>query len=198
MVANQPWRSFLIWLTGSCLLILVLSMLFAQAPQQLKRLGLFFICYGLLNGLALRWIATESGLPVKIWTVLLTGMLVAAGGLLLSWTTFQQFKAVRAAEIQKDPEQLAILKMLENIAESQADVAIYRRRRRELQPQFVDYLAFRVSSLGPWNSPWPVVFWIGELTAAALIASILIRQETEQSPLGNSSEMLAPAQEATS
>jgi hypothetical protein len=71
--------------------------------------------------------------------------------------------------------------MLEGAAADDPSLAdILDRRRRELHPNFIDYLATRVSPLGEWSQPWPVLFWVGELFLAVVAGGIVVGRGTRK------------------
>lgn len=166
-------RTFLVWLLGSLLLVLVLALAFAHLPQPFKRLVLAYGLFGIACGLGMEWLARERKLIVN-WTVIVAAaLLVGLGGAYAGWTGYQQLKATRAAELKQDPQQLAMLNMLESISQ-ETGLEQHQKLRRKLQPQFQDYLAFRTSSLGDWPPPWPSLFWGAELSLAAVLAGATI------------------------
>jgi F0F1-type ATP synthase assembly protein I len=187
-------RSFLIWIVGSCLLVLILSLLFAHAPQPLKRLGLSYAIFGILCGAVLGWFAKDRKLSFTKGLAFSSVLIVFAGGGHISWVSYQQFKAVRAKQLQEDPKQLAMLNMMEKMADETTATEL-QERRRGLQPQFLDYLTFRVSSFGKWSSPWPLIFWLGELLLASILAVWVVlrsvNQDRENHPLQSQNEKQA-------
>jgi len=152
-----------------------LSLGFAHAPQPFRRLGLSYAVFGIVCGLAMKWFATEQQVRFSLGLAVVAVLIVTGGGIHIGVQSYMKLQEVRAEELRKDPKQLAMLNMMKNIGGEKV-VEEYEQRRRGLQPEFADYLSFRVSQLGEWNPPWPLVFWIGEIFIAAAIAGGLIFQ----------------------
>lgn len=179
---NQNSKAYLTWLLVSAILVFILSLGFAHAPQPFRRLGLSYAVFGIVCGLAMKWFATEQQVRFSLSLALVAALLVAGGGIHIGAQSYMKLKAVRAEELRQDPEQLAMLNMMKNIGGEKV-AGEYEQRRRTLQPEFADYLSFRVSQLGEWNHPWPLAFWIGEVFTASLITGGLIFQARKvQSP----------------
>lgn len=176
---HSSLKAILIWCSGSCLLVLILSLVFAHLPQEFKRLGLSYAVFGIVCGWGMGWIAQERKLTVTRLLIMLSVVIVLAGGCYVGWTGAQQFRQVRGEQLRQDPKQLAMLKMLENIAKETGSED-HEKMRRKLEPEFSDYLAFRVSGLGKWAAPWPLIFWGGEVCLAAVLAGFSLRQSTGQ------------------
>lgn len=172
-------------------MVLILSLLFAHAPQPLKRLGLSYAIFGVVCGAVLGWFAKDRKLSFTKGLAFASVLIVSAGGIHIGWVSYQQFKTVRAKQLQEDPKQLAMLNMMEKMADETTAKEL-RKRRREMQPQFPDYLAFRVSGLGKLSAPWPLIFWVGELLLASILAAgIVLRtvnQDRENHPLQSQNE----------
>ena len=129
--------------------------------------------FGILSGIALSWIAKDRQLTFTKGVACSAILIVSAGGIHIGWVSYQQFKAVREKQLQDAPKQLAMLNMMEKMADDATALEL-RKRRREMQPQFMDYLAFRLSRIGKWSTPWPLVFWSGELILATSLATGII------------------------
>ncbi len=74
---------------------------------------------------------------------------------------------------RENTEQFAMIQFVESTAadESKKEIEAFRR---EIEPAFGDYLAFRVSGMGAWPAPWPLVFWLSELIVASGIATWMV------------------------
>lgn len=174
-----------IWLVVSAILVVVFSLVVAHAPQPFKRLGLTYAAFGLMSGLFLRWFAGEQQLSTSVKLGVIAGLFTIAGSINIGWQSFIQFAEVRANELREHPEQLAMLNMMKSLSGEEASEE-YESRRRELQPEFVDYLRFRVSQLGAWQPSSAIAFWSAEVLIAAVLSGLIVsglifRDQTIQS-----------------
>lgn len=172
---NPNQKNLLLWTICSVALALLLAIPFAHAPATFKRLVLTYLMFGVVCGWAMSWLAGELQLSITKSMLLIACLSVAAGTGHLAWQSFQQLKIAKQAEIQRDPEQLAMLNMMEKIA-GEEHSAEYEARRRQLQPEFMDYFSFRVSSLGSWPQPWPLLFWALEVSLAVGVSGWMLSQ----------------------
>lgn len=175
--------SYFLWLLGCCLIVAVLSIAFAYAPAPARRIGLLYVVYGCLCGAGIRWLADERKVTRTRAVSATACVVVAIGSMNVGWVSYLQLKEVKARELQQDPEQLAILNMLEKIA-SEQDADDYKQRQRLLQPEFSDYLLFRVSGLGISQYRWAVLVWTLEIVAAAAMAGFIVRRESTVVDIG--------------
>lgn len=192
-------RNYLMWLIVGLLATAVLSLGAAFAPHVAKRLLLFHGLFGLAGGLLLGWLLAELGVLHPImpestgeseasrrklspaWLVSSTGAaILILGGINMAWISSHQFRKTQQEQSRRQPEQAAALELLGRMSQDDPELAArYDEERRKLSPTFGDYLAHRVSSLGSWQSPWPTLFWLGELLLAAAIGGwILFRRAT--------------------
>ena len=166
---------FLLWSLSSLGIVLALAIAFAYAPQPMRRIGLTYVIFGALSGMAFGRLAREFELDRSRILPLVSFVVVLIGGTQLAWASFQQLKDARSQQIENDPDQLAMLNLAEELASDDPELADhYRQERRELEPQFRDYLNFRYSKLGQWGKQLSVVFWSLELICAATLASLMV------------------------
>ncbi len=150
-----------------------MSLIFAHAPIPFRRLGIFYAAFGFACGVGLKWLMRELSLKrTPILTVLVV-LIVFTGGGHLGWVSYQNLKTVRTEMRQQYSEQLAMLNFVEGAADEETKKE-FDKLRREFNPAFGDYLAFRVSLLGSWKAPWPLLLWLGELTIASAIAAWIL------------------------
>lgn len=166
---------FLIWMLTSLMAGTALALALAYAPPPMRRLGLTYSIYGIAGGLLIGRLAREFQVRRSVWLPVIGVASLVIGGTQLAWSSFQQLRAARDAELADNPEQLAILKMLEKISEKdEAIAANYEERRKELRPNFEEYLRFRYSPLGDFRAPWPELFWGLELSVAAALGGWMV------------------------
>ncbi|MEW4490359.1 hypothetical protein AB1L42_19900 [Thalassoglobus sp. JC818] len=166
---------FLLWSLSSLGIVLALAIAFAYAPQSMRRIGLIYLIFGVLSGMAFGRLAREFELNRSRFLPVIAFVVVLIGGTQLAWASFQQLKAARSQQIENDPEQLAMLNLAEEMASDDPElVERYRQERRNLQPRFNDYLKFRYSKIGKSAENLSIVFWSLELICAATLASLMV------------------------
>lgn len=167
------------WLSGSALVVLVLSLAFAVAPEALKRIGLSYLIYGCLAGFAMSWLARELQLSQRRTLILAGALLTLMGAGNVGWQSYRRFHDVRQTQFKSDADNSAAYRLLESLAAEQpADSGIARdfeALRSKFSPHFVHYLEHRVSQTVFASSPWPTMVWCSELLIAAGVAGWSIR-----------------------
>ena len=161
-----------------------LGLLAAQAPARIRLLGLFSLGLGLLTGWLLTSLAGRLNVRLDAAKIAVIGV-VTLGGLVTSVcaTVAQQpppapvrdmhpieaqvmAQMRRAAESSgsKEPNPtgptLSVMPAIPAIAITSSPPAGFANRVRT-------YLQRRVEMLGHWSSPWPELFWGGELLVGA-------------------------------
>ncbi|QDT34065.1 hypothetical protein Mal48_33240 [Thalassoglobus polymorphus] len=153
-----------------------LSLIFAHAPVPFRRLGILYAAFGVACGAGLKWFMRELSLKRTPLLTVLAVLIVFTGGGHLGWVSYQNLKSVRTEMRQQYSEQLAMLNFVEGAADEETKKE-FDKLRREFDPAFGDYLEFRVSPLGSWKAPWPLLLWLGELTIASAIAVWILTRE---------------------
>lgn len=171
------WLRGLLWLGASLLAVLVLSVTGSYAPVPLKRLILFYGIFGIACGVVLRWLRAEIQPPGNRWVPVAGLVLCALGAVNLAGLSYRQFAQARQALAQQHPQELAAIRMAEKLEASDPQaMQRYAEERRKYEPRFTDYLAHRVSGLGAWKSPWPEIFWGGEVALAGILCGLTLRR----------------------
>lgn len=173
----QPISSMMTWLLGCFLATGALAVAAAYAPPRIRLIGLYSIAFGFLVGWLLVRLAEKLDVVPSRWTMAIVAALMTLGGLVLcTWETcrIELKSAPRAA---KDALEAKLIQQLKTQSINENDVI-----QIESPPlfDFRRHLAKRISQLGKWSSPWPELFWCGELIAA-MAASIWISGHTSQS-----------------
>lgn len=186
-----PW-----WLTGA-VLVAALAIAGANAPARMKWIGLFAVAFGLLAGGMLGLLARSAGGTVSWKAALLAGLLIAGGEVLMAVEAHRIYVAQYEMRFRRDQEKMMAAGLpsgtqpkTENDGSDDFSDRVSRslqslHERSELLDQvlaentrFSTYLQLRVSALGSWPSPWPLVFWIGEVIAGSLSGVWLFRRLT--------------------
>lgn len=169
---SSSLKQNLLWLAGGLLAVGVLSMTASYAPNVMKRLILFHAIYGIACGMVLLWLAAETH-PRWQRSLPLWGMgLCLLGACNMGWLSYQHFQKARAEYAAAHPRDAALQAMLEKF--SAADPILkerYEEEKRRSNPHFADFLAHRLSNLGDWRSPWPELFWMGEVLLAGVLCA---------------------------
>lgn len=161
---NRP-PAIMEWLIGCLLVAVILSLVTTYVPAPLKKIGLYFVLCGGLMGWLTAFIGRECSI-VSRKALRTAGFVFALASLLnLSWLSSRALLKESEAALEKSPE----AKLARTFSEQpNGDPQTRESFRRRYQPGFVDYLQVRVSPLGDWSAPWPVVFWGMELLAGSL------------------------------
>lgn len=166
----------------------VLTAFSSVAPAGLRKLVLFAVGFGLVTGVLVAWAARENRVSRRV-ALLVSTILILAGLSVTAARSHAQLVAAQQAANRQNPDNLMGLNMLREAAANDSEVAdILVRRQRQLHPEFVDYLATRVTHLGEWSQPWPVVFWIGELCLAVVAGGIVVVRGTPEQSLATSEQ----------
>lgn len=171
-VVPRSARSFGLWLLLGSIGVFVLSVAAGFAPAPIKRLLLFYLAFGLIAGGGLGRLAQEVGLRRSLLVLVLGNVLILAGGVNVTRVSYDRFRTAVEEQVQQNPDTMLGLKLLEETAGDDPELqARVEQERARLKPQFRDYLRHRVSALGTWARPWPLVFWIVELAASLAVGT---------------------------
>jgi len=174
---------WLSWLARTALVALVLSIAAAHVPTRVKLLGLFSVVAGSAMGATSAFLTKPHPNRVpRRWllAVFLTALVGLAGSTWLAYRldAFSQSKSLQ--------QQMAVTMMKQMERDSGGEIA--SAPTVSTINEFRWYLARRVKQLGSWPSPWPELFWIGELLAGGAAAVWGFRFGANQSRKGPVSE----------
>src|SRR5262245_44461820 len=168
---------FLKWLAATALAIGGASALAGQLSPRVRLLLLFSAGFGLLTGWAAAVLADEFGARRSRSNAAVLCVLTAAGLVNVAWAGYRQTVAAARRISESDSQQMLALRVLEGTMG--ADPVLQQRFREErarLQPQFQDYLAFRLHQFGTIPAPWPAVAWGAELFFGTIAAAWMFRK----------------------
>ncbi len=163
--------SILMFALAALIATAALALVAAHAPARIRLLGLYSLAFGLLNALIQTRLA--GMLHVRVTSTVIA--LIAA-------TTLAGLVGSVCQTVALQPP----IKPVDNNFHPVAALVAARMGEaapKEEIPSFGDrlhaYLIRRVSLLGDWSSPWPEVFWGGELllgTGGAACLAYWVRQ----------------------
>ncbi|WP_145372755.1 hypothetical protein [Maioricimonas rarisocia] len=169
---QQTARAISLWLLLGSIGVFVLSVAAGFAPAPIKRLLLFYLAFGLIAGGGLGRLAQEVGARHSMLIVLLGNLLLLAGGMNVARVSYDRIHADVQERVRQNPDNMLGLKLLEQTAGDDPEMqARVRAEQARLNPRFRDYLRHRVSPLGKWERPWPLVFWIVELALSLAVGT---------------------------
>lgn len=177
------WRATSLWLASGLAAVLVLSIVAAAAPPEMKRLFVFAAMFGAVCGLVLRWLAAEFPIRRGWFPTSLCGLLILVGAVHLGWLNYRRLANDAARWAREHSEEAAMLRMVQKIAELDPETAkSLESRRHLLDPEFSDYLVHRTQRLGKLAPPWPTVIWLGELLLATTVGLGAFRYRGPEEP----------------
>ncbi len=182
--SGQPKSSFttyILWLISSILSILVLGYFSAFVPGRFKLLGLFACSLGLMSsGLILYWKNMWSMNHIQsLKTVSFVFAIIC-----FAWSTYHSFQKFKSnLNQQLSVQNSSLVPLNKNQAkiiqteEDRTDKEVRQSIRKMLDSMkqdttFPAYLRYRVSSIGNWSSPWPMIFWLTELLLAGVTSCL--------------------------
>ena len=169
-------KSAILWIVGGVVAIAVLSVTATFVPAALKRLVIFHLVFGAACGYVLAWLAEELSLPLRGWMMPFVALLTVAGAVQMAHLSYRQFHAARQELARERSKDVAALKMMQSLAEQDEEFRReYEVELKKFDPDFPDYLAYRVSQLGDWSSPWPMVFWLVEVLLSGVAGAGVFR-----------------------
>lgn len=148
-----------------------LALVAAHAPARIRLLGLYSLAFGLLNALIQTRLAAMLNVRVNSTVVALIALTTFAGLVGSFCQTVALQPTIKPPDANFHPVAALVAARMGEAAP------------KDEIPMFGDrvhtYLIRRVSLLGDWSSPWPEVFWGGELllgTAGAVCLAIWLRE----------------------
>lgn len=186
--ANRGFTGSLQWFVVAAIGMTMLSLAAVHAPPRIKLLGLFSIGVGVVAGLAFGWLARALDVKRSKALLSMTLLLIFAG---LAFATIESHRIWSATEWEafenspngKIARQSAMNQTLPKDFKTSLQESI-DRQRQELS--FENYLSRRVSALGNWRKPWPLVFWISEITIAAFAGGWICWRQADAASLPKS------------
>jgi hypothetical protein len=153
------------WLGVGLVGLTALVLAAAHAPGRIRLLGLFAIVFGGVCGWGLARIAGALRVNAgRLVGLAIVGVLVAAAETGLTLESWRLHVAERRREYFEESVKTIPGPLRESALEELRPIF-------EREARFPSYLQYRVKNLGDWESPWPVLFWTGELllgTAAGI------------------------------
>lgn len=169
----------IVWLALGAVVVGAVASLLGSGPERIRALLLFPLGFGLLTGGGLAFAAREFGVRPR-WMVTVLSCFVVAGGLIIvARSAYRELSAMARDRVREDGTLVLGLRLLEDQAAADpAQLKSYLELRMAVDPRFEDYLMGRVSALGIWQSPWPVVIWGAEVLLATGAAGWLVWRMT--------------------
>lgn len=164
--ASRDRVSWLSWLARAALVVLALSIAAAQAPTRVKLLGLFSVGVGCTMGAASAFFTQPHPAQAPRRRLLAMFLLAFTGLAGSTWLAFR----LDAASQPKSPQQQMAATMMKQM-ERDSGGEIVPATSISAVDEFRRYLTRRVRQLGSWSSPWPELFWVGELLAGGAAAA---------------------------
>ena len=183
----------LAWVAGAIVGVSLAVVLAVQLPDRTKLLGLFPLVWAGSVGWGLGWWAVECQLRITRVVILAAGLLIGcgeAGIVLQAWRAYQselrqQFQRDPSAGFAKQVEQTSstgqspeeIKLRMQLLAELER---VRSRRRQALQ--LTTFLQRRLRKLGDLSTPWPELFFAGEIVLGSLFGVAVLRLRGRRQP----------------
>jgi hypothetical protein len=160
-----------------------LSAIAAHLPPRVRLLGLFAIAVGLAGGAALGGTARLSSASLAKGSLIVAALLLFASQVAVSLETWRIGRAPLLKQFQQDTELIEAIRQQREFLGQAADrftpsenplqqaIRDSDRRRQEESTKAVGFPRFleaRVSALGDWPPPWPLVYWLTEMSLSTL------------------------------
>jgi hypothetical protein len=173
------------WIVLLTIATAALALAAAHLPPVFKKLGLFAIAYGLLVGLIAAWLAPVSlrlHLSRRLGVVLVF-VIALSGQIGIAAESYRVDREQRQRLRRADPNQALAQRLLESAAEptdekSRATFEDFRHSYGGPPGSFVDYLQFRLSSIGIQSKPVAISLWGVELLLGGVAASWVFARQT--------------------
>ena len=191
---------FLSWLIISLVLMTALSLLAVHLPERLKLILVYAVVYGLVAGAMLSTLAVKTGLTVTRAILLTIVILTIAGQGLVLYLSHQRYQAATLRQFKLDQTTLVIDRMFatgeppedpqarkeyDQVLEQFQAAKKERQEKKEHLLKISSYLEHRISPVAQLNAPWPLLFWLVELTLCCVAAVWASRQVTQPATLGS-------------
>ncbi|MEQ8851121.1 hypothetical protein [Gimesia sp.] len=198
---------FLSWLIIGLILMTALSLLAVHLPERLKLILVYAVVYGLVAGAMLSTLAVKTGLTVTRGILLTIVILTIAGQGLVLYLSHQRYQAATLRQFKLDQTTLVIDRMFatgeppedpqarkeyDQVLEQFQAAKKERQEKKEHLLKISSYLEHRISPVARLNAPWPLLFWLVELTLCCVAAVWASRQVTQ--PATPDSEPIETAQ----
>ena len=150
----------LLWVLLSLVIVTAITLVAIQAPPRVKLIGLFAVGYGLLTG----WLIALAAGPTRFVPgrpgVAVTFVLITLGQCGLALESHRLHRAAEFRTFEKSPQsRLPQAERLRHLLHEATRFSVYQRHR--------------LSALGQWPSPWPMLFWTGEVLLAGALGTWL-------------------------
>lgn len=204
---------FLSWLIISLVLMTALSLLAVHLPERLKLILVYAVVYGLVAGAMLSTLAVKTGLTVNRAILLTIVSLTIAGQGLVLYLSHQRYQAATLRQFKLDQTTLVIDRMFatgeppedpqarkeyDQVLEQFQAAKKERQEKKEHLLKISSYLEHRISPVAQLNAPWPLLFWLVELTLCCVAAVWASRQVTQPAALDSApTETAQTDQEST-
>ena len=161
---NAAKTSVALWLIASTLATMLLAFAAAYAPARIRLIGLFLLAFGLLIGWLVARLAVACDAAVSRRMTIVVAVFVAfAGAMVATWETARLEESRRTKSGNEGLAERLIRELeIQMPASKRSSPGI------DALATFRQHLHHRVRQLGDWASPWPEVFWVTELIAAAI------------------------------
>lgn len=191
---------FLSWLIIGLILMTALSLLAVHLPERLKLILVYAVVYGLVAGAMLSTLAVKTGLTVTRGILLTIVILTIAGQGLVLYLSHQRYQAATLRQFKLDQTTLVIDRMFatgeppedpqarkeyDQVLEQFQAAKKERQEKKQHLLKISSYLEHRISPVAQLNAPWPLLFWLVELTLCCVAAVWASRQVTQPAALGS-------------
>lgn len=158
-----PWLS---WLARTAVVVLAISIAAAHAPARVKLLGLFSIAVGGGMGATAAFFTKPHPKRVFLKWFMTVSVMAFIG---LAGSTWWAFRLDTASQPKSPQQQMAATMMKQMERDSGGEIPPAPSLSEA--DEFRWYLARRVKQLGTWRTPWPELFWLGELLVGGTAAA---------------------------
>lgn len=172
-----------VWLASCFAAAAILGLLAAHAPLRIRLIGLFPIAVGVFAGVVFSHISVRQQRKARSAAIVgcILSLLMLIGATLESHRTFAN--QVRAAtneaadKVLLSTMQKGDLKPGADASTKAAELLQDAARERDASAASIPaYLQHRLSGIGKFEQPWPIVVWIVETLLGAAACGIMIRQ----------------------
>jgi hypothetical protein len=174
------------WFAGVLVATALAAVLAVQLPDRAKLLGLFPLIWGGIMGWGYAWWGGECQVKRSLWISIAAFLLIAAGEAAIVYQAWQIYQTDLRQQFSKDPA-AGLVKQAEQVPtenvkpEEQAlrkqllaEFERVRQRRRETLG-LSTFLQRRLRKLGDISSPWPEIFYAGEILLGGLAGLVVMR-----------------------